>query len=122
MRTSDVVSSQIEALLQAPQMAGMRSHVVSFMESFGNPENIETLSYLLEKVNPEARFDLLNHVMLSRVPEGFPIKNKLLWHGIANAILNSLALTHAYPISDSKIVQIRNEYSEGRDPYKVIIN
>ncbi len=122
MKTSEAVASQIESLLQAPQMAGMRSHVVSFMESFGVQENIETLTSSLMIVEPEARFDVLNHVMLSRIPEGFPKNNLLLWHGIANVILNSLALTHSHPISDTKIAQIRQDYSKGKNPYKLIIN
>lgn len=122
MEVSVALHNQVSALLAAPQMVGLKDQVMIYMKSFANVDNIKNMNEILKKVDPEARFDALYHIMLSVVPKGFDTKNEMLWHGLTNVILNTLAMSHPHPIQDEKIKEIRELYSNGNKPYQVDIN
>ena len=118
----EILNDHMQALMLSQDFSGLEMHIVEFMQSFTKPEGISQLVLWLGKVEINTRFDLMNQIMHSRIPEGFPTENTKLWHALTTMIHSVLAVTTKDAVTDERMTAAMKDYSEGKNPYLMEAN
>lgn len=118
----EILNDHMQSLLLSPELEGLEVPIVEFMKSFTKPEGISQLVLYLDKVDVDARFDLMQQVMRSRVPENFPMENLKLWTALTNMIHSVLAVTTKSAVLDEKMTSVFKEIGQGKNPFEMEYN